>query len=188
MWPNLAGQISPCLIEDPRGHRFWVFSDQIFCSDFINTFFDIKGLLRDHTDANFIHYFSSFQHFFVNFRFGETVTIASKMEASGQGQIGPINALDWTVASKSHTFSSRHTLDIFKMNIVKEKHSNLLVDKLLIFSAMKIQLSEDCVNALRANGHFDTEPREDPVQINATLSVKTFWLLGELPEIKVSRR
>ena len=52
MWPNLAGLISPCLIEDPRGRHFWVFSDQIFCSDFLMKFFDRKSLLRDHTGAN----------------------------------------------------------------------------------------------------------------------------------------
>ena len=36
IWPNLADQISPCLIKDPRGRRFWLFSDQIFCNDFYN--------------------------------------------------------------------------------------------------------------------------------------------------------
>ena len=51
-WPNLAGQISPCLIGDPLGRRFWLFSDQIFCNDFKNQFFNIKSLLRDHTGAD----------------------------------------------------------------------------------------------------------------------------------------
>ena len=31
IWPNLAGQISPCLIEDPRGRRFWL----LFRSDLL---------------------------------------------------------------------------------------------------------------------------------------------------------
>ena len=52
IWPNLAGQISPCLIEDPRGRRFWIFSDQIFCNDFTTKFLKIKSLLRDHKGAN----------------------------------------------------------------------------------------------------------------------------------------
>ena len=42
IWPNLAGQISPCSIENPRGRRFWIFSDQIFCNDFITKFLNIK--------------------------------------------------------------------------------------------------------------------------------------------------
>ena len=55
IWPNLAGQISPCLIENPRGRRFWVFlSFQIRSSsnDLISEFLNIKSLHRDHTGAN----------------------------------------------------------------------------------------------------------------------------------------
>ena len=50
--PNLAGQISSCLIKDPRGRRFWLFSDQIFCNEFIIEFSNIKSLLRDYTGSN----------------------------------------------------------------------------------------------------------------------------------------
>ena len=52
VWPNLAGQISPCSIENPQGRRFWVFSDQIFNKDFISRFVNVKTWLRDHTGAN----------------------------------------------------------------------------------------------------------------------------------------
>ena len=45
-------QKPPCLIEDPWGHRFRIFSNRIFCSDFIAKFVNINTLLRDHTDAN----------------------------------------------------------------------------------------------------------------------------------------
>ena len=41
-------QKPPCLIEDPWGRRFWIFSSRIFLN-FLTKFFNIKSLLRDHT-------------------------------------------------------------------------------------------------------------------------------------------
>ena len=46
-WPDFISTI-----EDPRGRRFWVLSDQIFCKNFENKFFNVKSLPRDHTGAN----------------------------------------------------------------------------------------------------------------------------------------
>ena len=51
IWPNLAGQMSPWLFEDPRGRRFWAFLDQIFWNDFKTKFFNVKTLFRGHSDA-----------------------------------------------------------------------------------------------------------------------------------------
>ena len=45
-------QKPPCLIQDPWSRRFLIFSNRIFCSDFITKFFNTKMLLRDQADAN----------------------------------------------------------------------------------------------------------------------------------------
>ena len=45
-------QKPPCLIEDPWGRRFWIFSNRFFCSDFTTKFLNIKSLLRDHKGTN----------------------------------------------------------------------------------------------------------------------------------------
>ena len=45
-------QRPPCLIEDPWGRRFWIFSSRIFCNDFITKFLNMKTFPRDHTGSN----------------------------------------------------------------------------------------------------------------------------------------
>ena len=40
-WPDFI-----MLIKDPRGRRFWVFSDQIFFNDFITEFFKQKNVTQ----------------------------------------------------------------------------------------------------------------------------------------------
>ena len=45
-------QKPPCLIEDPGGRRFRIFSNRILRNDFINKFVKIKTSFRDHSGAN----------------------------------------------------------------------------------------------------------------------------------------